>query len=283
MFNFKAHLVALSLVVALGTADPTGLGFGEVDVVFPRNDTFELMPLMPIVFAVQNPAAIGQVYPTLEYMVSSLDTPSEDKIHWAQLPIRRLPANETTTTFLHDGLANRLNTENMWEFAWTMRWTNCSTSDNGTAFDDDHGLDDQDGFHRRTSSPYQSFIFTTAKGGRQPNLTAISIGDDCGRTQALAFNVTQTLKVPTGPLRGDGVSSCALLASPAPTPRPCKVSVAPEAASSISSTLTHAECYAATPAVSCPPKSDGAAVHGPSAQVAWWTASSAWLIYNIFR
>ncbi|THC97580.1 hypothetical protein EYZ11_002935 [Aspergillus tanneri] len=82
----------------LGTTGRTGLGFGEVDVVFPRNDTFELMPLMPIGFAVQNPVGIEQVYPTLKYMVSSLNIPSEDKIHWTQLPIRSLPANKATTT-----------------------------------------------------------------------------------------------------------------------------------------------------------------------------------------
>jgi hypothetical protein len=52
MLNIKARLIALSLMANLGAADTAGLGVGEIDVIFPRNETFELMHLMPVVFAI---------------------------------------------------------------------------------------------------------------------------------------------------------------------------------------------------------------------------------------
>ncbi|KAA8652653.1 uncharacterized protein ATNIH1004_001558 [Aspergillus tanneri] len=104
-----------------------------------------------------------------------------------------------------------------------MCWTNCSTSENGTDYDNNLTDEDEDGFHRQGYEPYRRVVFTTIKGSRQANLT--------------------TLTVPAvGSLSGDGVMKCALLTSPAPAPNPCKSSVAPEAASSISSSLTRAEC-----------------------------------------
>ncbi|UNI17015.1 hypothetical protein JDV02_003395 [Purpureocillium takamizusanense] len=277
MLGFKARFLVLSLLASLAKAEEV-TGRAEVDVIFPRNDTFEPMPLMPVVFAVQNPGAIGQLYPTLQYWLAPLDSPKEGG--YQDLRIRDLPPNETTA-FLYRGIANTVNTERMWEFSWHLRWTNCSTSDNGTAFDDEHTLNDLNGFHRRTYNPLQSIIFTTRKGGLQPNLTALSTGEDCGKTQALGFDVKQYLSVPAR-LSGDGVTSCALLASPAPTPSPCKASVESEAASSISSSLTSTECRSTNPAVSCPPKDDGAAALGAGSLVAWVAAGSAWVMYNLY-
>ncbi|KAJ6445148.1 Lysine--tRNA ligase [Purpureocillium lavendulum] len=259
MFTYMACLVAISLLLGLAAADATGNA--EVDVVFPRNDTFEPMPLMPVVFAIQNPAAVRQLYPSLHYMVAPLGQPNRRKFE--SLDIRNLPVNETTA-FLYRGVPNLLDTEGMWEFSWELRWINCSTSDNGTDFDGDDTVEDLNGFHRRTYSPLQTVFFTTRQGGTQPNLTAISTGDTCDETQALGFNVRQYLQVPDA-LSNDGVTSCALLASPAPTPRPCEATLGPDAASSISASITSRECVVATPAVSCPPKDDAAAGHGVTA------------------
>ncbi|KAF4772359.1 hypothetical protein HAV15_004795 [Penicillium sp. str.  len=284
MFDLKARLLALSLVFTLVTAGSMGssFGLGEVDVVFPRNDTFEPMPLMPIVFAVQNNAALEKLYPTLRYRVSLLHQPSNATFSsFTRLPIEDLPANQTTQ-FLYNGVANLVNIEDTWKFEWNLGWTNCSTSDNGTDYDNEHGSSDQNGFHRRGYEPHGSIIFTTSKEGRQPNLTTLTTGDDCGKAQALAFNVTQTLKVPSWFQSGDYLRSCALLASPAPTPRPCRASVVPEAASSISASLTRAECFAATPAVNCPAKTNGAATNSLGVQAAWWTTGLVWLLSDTF-
>ncbi|KAJ6191329.1 exopolysaccharide inner membrane protein-like protein [Penicillium mononematosum] len=86
---------------------------------------------------------------------------------------------------------------------------------------------------------------------------------------ALAFNVTKTLRAQAGYYEG---KKCAVLESPAPTAAPCKVSIAPAAASSISSTLTAGQCIAPTPAISCPAKKGGAAINEVTSQLKWWAA-----------
>ena len=252
-----------------------GLGIGEIDVIFPRNETFELMPLMPVVFAIQNPAAIGRLYPTLSYGLWPADTPPHNQTKWTNLAVEKLPDTESSVSFLLDGIANTLNTESEWEFTWKLRWTNCSTPANGTTFHNEHGLVEEPDFAWRPYWTGKSIHFTTKKGGNQPNLTAISTGDKCDDTQVLAFNVTKTLTAPEGYLEG---RKCAVLESPAPTPAPCKVSVAPAAASSISSTLTARECTAATPAISCPAKKGGAAINEASSQLKWWAAGLVLLV-----
>ncbi|KAJ5780615.1 hypothetical protein N7457_005775 [Penicillium paradoxum] len=286
MFSFKAYLLALSLVVNLATVNATGLGLAEIDLVFPRNDTYEPMPLMPIVFAVRNNPAFQQISPSMAYRVGLLHRGKGENSTF--LPLQSLSTdqlvdNKTETQFVFFGIANQFDTENTWEFGWSMGWSNCSTSDNGTDYDNAHTRNDADGFHKRYYEAYQSIIFTTERGGRQANLTTLTTDEDCGKTPGLAFDVLQTLTIPTETFPGrsyERAPKCALLASPAPTPSPCIASMAAEAASSISSILTSHECTAATPAVSCPPKIDGAV--RSLGQGAWWIAGTAWFLCSMF-
>lgn len=104
-FNSKSCLLALGLATTLMTADPTGTA--EFDVVFPRNNTFEPMPLMPVIFVAQS----------LEYLVSLLN--GSTNASFEKVGIGELPANETMA-FLYKGFANLLDTEDMWEFSGRM-------------------------------------------------------------------------------------------------------------------------------------------------------------------
>lgn len=280
MLNLKTRLFALSLMATLGATDTTGLGLGEIDLVFPRNGTFEPTSLMPIVFGIQNPAAINRIYPTLSYGLWSSDTALGNRTNWTDLAVEKLSDTESPVSFLLDGIANDLNTENQWEFSWRLRWTNCSTPANGTTFHDEGGLVEESDFAWR---PYQlgnSILFTTKSGGAQVNLTSLTSADKCDDMQALAFNVTKTLKAPAGDLDG---SKCAVLHTPTPTPAPCKASVAPSAASSISSTLTARECTAATPVISCPAKKGGAVTNEMNPHLRWWATGFVLLLANSFR
>ncbi|OQE15404.1 hypothetical protein PENFLA_c032G09750 [Penicillium flavigenum] len=269
MFNIKARLLALGLVASLGAADTAGLGFGEVDVIFPRNGTFGPMTLAPIVFAFQNPAAIDRLYPYISYGLWPADLPNGNQTLSSNLVEEHLPNTTGTVSFLQASVANTLNTENEWEFVWKMDWTNCSTPANGTTSDVERGLAESPDVTLRNYWLGHSIRFTTKKGANQPNLTALTAGDKCSDTSALAFNVTKTLRAQADYYEGE---KCAVLESPAPTATPCKVSIAPAAASSISSTLTAGQCIAFTPAISCPAKKGGAAINEVTSQLKWWAA-----------
>ncbi|KAJ6086670.1 hypothetical protein N7467_005584 [Penicillium canescens] len=269
MFSIKARAIALSLMMSLGTADTAGLGLGEVDLIFPRNETFAPMTITPIVFGIQNPAVIDGLYPTLSYGLWSADTPPSNQTHMTYLAEEHLPNKTGPVSFLIDSIANTLNTENEWRFVWRLRWTNCSTPDNGTTSENGRGLVETDDFSWRPYEVAHSVLFTTKKGATQLNLTTLTADDKCDDAQALAFHATKTLKAPPSNLWGE---KCAVLKSPSPTPTPCKASIAPAAASSMSSSLTARYCMDPTPVISCPAKKGGASINEATSHLRWWFA-----------
>ncbi|KAJ5522071.1 hypothetical protein N7527_006186 [Penicillium freii] len=243
MFNIKARIFALVLGASIGAANTHSLGFGEVDVIFPRNGTFGPMTITPIVFAIQNPEAIDGLYPYISYGLCPV-------------------------SFIQSSIPTTLNTENEWEFVWQMDYTNCSTLANGTTSNDRRGLAEKPEINLNSPWASRSIRFTTKKGANQPNLTALTASDKCGDTSALAFNVTQSLRPQSGYYEE---KECAVLESPA-SPTPCKVSISPAAASSMSSSLTARYCLDPTPIISCPAKNGGAAINDVSSRLKWWAA-----------
>ncbi len=234
-------LSLLTLGFAASSAAAATKGNAEVDVIFPRNDTFAPTPLMPVVFAVQNPAVAQQLNLRLNYRVIPYGHPNATT-DYQRVRLNALPNNDTTF-YAHDFVSDIFNKEGTWEFFWQLRWNNC------TSTDDDEGRH----FSRDTEEPVNSFVFTTHQDGSKPDLVAISSGDKCGDTQGIGFEVQDVLDVPP-PQNADLLTSCAHVAVPAPTPTPCSAAVPSEAAESISSRITQAACLASTPVVSCPAK-----------------------------
>ncbi|KAM3530048.1 hypothetical protein MY4038_005132 [Beauveria bassiana] len=229
-------LSLLSIAAAARTAVAATTGNAEVDVIFPRNDTFALTSLLPVVFAVQNPAVAQQLNLRLHYRVipyghSNTTTPYE------RVRLDALPSNDTTF-YVQDFVAGAFDRQGIWEFFWQLRWNNCTATK-----DDD--------FARDTEEPVRSFVFTTHNDGSKPDLVALSSGEQCGNTQAIAFEVQDVLNVPP-PQNADSLTSCAHVAAPAPTPTPCSAAVPSESAESISSRMTEAACLSASPVISCP-------------------------------
>lgn len=267
MFNIKARLFALVLGASIGAANTHGLGFGEVDVIFPRNGTFGPMTITPIVFAIQNPEAIDGLYPYISYGLWRADLPPRNQTLDTHVVTSHLRNTTDPVLFLQSSIPTTLDTENEWEFVWKMDYTNCSTSANRTTSND--GLAEKPEVNLDSPWAGRSIRFTTKKGANQPNLTALTAGDKCGDTSALVFNVTKSLRAQSGYYEG---KKCAVLESPAPTPTPCKVSISPAAASSMSSSLTARYCADPTPIISCPAKKGGAAINDVSSGLKWWAA-----------
>lgn len=132
MLSIKARLLTLSRMATQGAANTHGLGVGEIDVIFPRNETFEPMQLMPVVFAVRNPEVIDGLFPTLGYGLWPADTPPHNQTDWTTLASEELPDTNGSVSFLLDSIANTVNTENEWKFVWKLKWANCSLPANGT-------------------------------------------------------------------------------------------------------------------------------------------------------
>ncbi|KAJ5415833.1 hypothetical protein N7465_004528 [Penicillium sp. CMV-2018d] len=268
MFSIKARLFALVLGASIGAANTHSLGFGEVDVIFPRNGTFGPMTITPIVFAIQNPEAIDGLYPYISYGLWQADLPPKNQTLDTHVVTSHLQNTTGPVSFIQSSIPTTLDTEDEWEFVWQMDYTNCSTLANGATSNDRRGLAEKPEVNLNSPWASRSIRFTTKKGANQPNLTALTAGDKCGDTSALAFNVTQSLRPQSGYYEE---KECAVLESPA-SPTPCKVSISPAAASSMSSSLTARYCLDPTPIISCPAKNGGAAINDVSSRLKWWAA-----------
>ncbi|TQV98248.1 hypothetical protein IF1G_02328 [Cordyceps javanica] len=249
----KPSLLTLGIAARAAAAAGGVKGHAEVDVLFPRNDTFAPTPLLPIVFAVQNPAVARQLNLRLSYRVIPHGRP-DAATDYERVRLNALPG-DGATFYAHDLVTGLLDAEGTWEFFWQLRWNNCTSSSSSSSSSEEHGADGH--FARDTQEPVQSFIFTTHKGGSEPDLVAVGGEDRCGNAQGVGFEVLDVLDVPP-PQNADMLTSCAHLALPAPTPTPCSAAVPSEAAQSISSRITQAACLAATPVVSCPPEGSAA-------------------------
>ncbi|KAJ3490649.1 hypothetical protein NLG97_g5736 [Lecanicillium saksenae] len=248
----------LALGIVASRADAAAKGNTEVDVMFPYNGTFAPTPLLPIVFAIQNPEVAQKLNLRLNYRVIPYGHPNVTT-DYERVRLNALPNGEATF-YARDFVSGIFNKEGTWEFFWQLRWNNCTSTEDG---DGKH-------FSRDTEEPVNSFVFSTHRDGRKPDLVASNSSDDCKHFQGIAFEVQGLLDVPP-PQNADMLTSCAHVAVPAPTPSPCRASIPSDAIESISSRITKAACLVATPVVSCPAQDSASGRTAVSAAAVAWS------------
>lgn len=231
----------------------------EVDLVFPRNDTYAPTALFPIVFAFQNAA-----------LAPSLD-PGFDLTLWDSTFTTGQPLSLDlkNTNFSSDPTyvytyVTTLNTTNSstaasYSLSWAFSAGNCSETNGAQTIGG--------GFRDNT------VVFTIQSGAQQPDLVAATTetgSASCANMSHFAFNLTGTLGV-TQPAKYDGRDTCAVFSDVEPLVpgNPCAVQLSSATASSILVSLTASACKADQPVVSCESKS--------SAGRAWNTKSAGYM------
>jgi hypothetical protein len=210
----------------------------EVDLVFPRNETYTPTPYFPVVFGIQN-AELAQ-HLRLQIDVSlwnDSDTfSSSSKLYTEDLIAANFSSAEPY--FAYSFTYNRFEVEGRWRIHWNLYYSSC--------------LEDEDGIHRgktkSNASDAQITYFTIKNDGRPIDLVAITADDKtCPPEQGTIIEVTtETVKVaelvPT-PFQPN-FETCAVVATtnPTPTPNPCLVKVDAAAAASIATSLWLHRC-----------------------------------------
>lgn len=218
LFAKAALLVAGSMTALANTPNVLpDSGIFEVDLLFPRNETYTPQALMPIVWALQNPF---------------LGVPAQATIFWAlwegnnftgpgsiSQGLLELTVG-TDLSITEPALFNRIvNTISYPEGTWTLSWeisvSNCTPSANPQPI---------------TLS--NTVIFNTSSSGQTPDLVAATSPDKCGKAEGFAFNVMSS-----------NSSLCAGIGpTPTTTTNPCGATINPSAASSIAADATAMAC-----------------------------------------
>ncbi|KAJ5522065.1 hypothetical protein N7527_006180 [Penicillium freii] len=268
--SFRRASFLLAAAWALPAAAVTFPQTVEVDLIFPRNETYAPSEVFPIVFAFQNAA-----------LIPSLD-PSFDINLWVNVEHNTsiLPANIDLTAVNFSSaavgdqplyvytFATNLNTTNngadavtLYNLVWAFGAGNCSGDDrSATTFGG--------GFES------SNVIFTIAQSGAAPeisnNASTSTNASACTGLSHLAFNVTGTLPV-ADTRKWDGHNTCAVFSDTTPTPvgSPCAATADASAAASISAAATSKACAAFSPAISCPSKKSIAVALSAYTASAW--------------
>ena len=182
----------------------------EVDMIFPRNETYAPGPFMPVVFAIQNSAIAAPLDIYITWSVYQLDGNASSS---GVLDLR--DANFTRADpFFVFGLAQRVNgTKGHWAATWDFGFQNCS-------------MRTQAGKNYTTISQnlaYSSIEFTTKPDAPAPNL--VQSPEACVGSKGVVINIAETLPV-SSLSTNDGHDSCHVLASPpSVTGNSCSVTV----------------------------------------------------------
>ncbi|KAJ5782629.1 hypothetical protein N7457_004403 [Penicillium paradoxum] len=230
IFRTSWLLVALQALRS-SAATPTLPEVLEVDLIFPRNDTFAPTALTPVVFAVQNSDLISILDLQLSWNIRPISSE-----RWGVSDGMKLNLGETynDTYFVHSS-TEQLNMEGIWRLSWTLSFLNC-TSVNGSAQNSRFGIGDELYFSTRNDTQAQDLAAATEEG-------------TCAKLPSSTLNVTRLLDASGGdyPER----SSCAAIPSSAPEPSPCKVKMDSAAALSLSASITATACARTGAMIKC--------------------------------
>lgn len=228
------------LVVCLGVAHAAAsnaTGIVEVDLVFPRNETYAPMPLLPVVFAFQNSELASLLNPKISFVIWDRNNMSDSVV--STIYDMRWANYSSSDPYFEYRAFTKFNTEGVWMLTWDVGLDSC-TEDSFSTFGDN-----------RLAANYTSgFVIFTTKGTAQ-EVDLVSATSNCSGDAGATINITSTLDVPAR-VDWDGGETCAVVASSTPAPDPCQAKIDSAAASSISSSMTSQVCRGTAPPVACP-------------------------------
>ncbi|KAK8852326.1 hypothetical protein PGQ11_014805 [Apiospora arundinis] len=243
-------LLAACAVGGVRAASPTS-GVMELDLAFPRNQTYAPAARLPVVFAYQNPELATALNARVSFTAWNWDD-MRNNVAGATFSLDQANLS-SRDPFLQYGYFGGFEAEGHWLLTWTVDWDNCT--------EDSLALTNTN--KRITHSIIsQAIHFSTNHSAPKIDLVAATNNKDCPRELGLTFNVTGALKVPAW-VDWSGGDHCAKVAESMPTPSPCRVQIDSAAASSMAASMTAKACankgVAPPEGVECPPEDKSSA------------------------
>lgn len=226
----------------------------EVDLIFPRNDTYAPAQLIPIVFAIQNTKAAKSATGIIRWNIYDLEaeklTGKLTGVDQDDAYFNTLNISDSDPYFTRQATSKIFNRTGTWLLKWEFLTSNCTKSAfNGQTVQNLVSID-------------KRIVFTTKTGSPQPNIASDSStqrNDTCDSTQGVAVKILTTL--PTdGSADFLDTNTCSVLDGEFRNGNPCGVHIDAATAANISSSITARACASnSIPAESCPRKHDSAA------------------------
>ncbi|KAI0809652.1 hypothetical protein GGR55DRAFT_648732 [Xylaria sp. FL0064] len=183
----------------------------EFDSVFPRNNTYSPVDLMPIMFSVQN----SSVASSLGFVVTWVLAIADDDDQYISQDSGRIDLAfadyRDSDPYFAIHYTNLRKIEGIYRMTWSL---------------------DADYCHANSShASVNNFTFTIKKGAKEPDLVASTLPDTCQTIQSVPFTKSEA-------------GTCPVLGG---APNPCALNITQERASSISAAITESACMPDNP------------------------------------
>lgn len=226
----------------------------EVDLMFPRNETYAPQALMPVVFALQNPALIASIGSySISWSLTRDDNSSvPGSINGAVFEGNLAAQSSQVEPYYDTASVNTMAyPDSSWTLSWFVNSLNCTPL-----------LAGYDPYHREYNG---SVTFATKKGAQLPDLVAATAPGACDSATGIAFDVLSVTKGRCASL-GPYVSGSA---------NPCGASLNATGASSITAEATAFACSVKEkplhPNVTCPKSTDSSSADRSKASAYAWS------------
>lgn len=230
--NMFFWIMLLASLIAANNSNDTASDFGplEVDLIFPRNNTYAPTQLLPIVFATRKPGNLTRntiMAANVDFKISRLgDDPN--KTFYDEVDLKPY-GDDKGVEFSYQGFLNA-SVEGTWVFSYRVSWVNCTALSQV-----------QDGDTIGLNALYENTVTFTTKNGAQPlDLTAAFNKDTCARSQSVTAQIDFLQTIPDG-YTGAG-HYCSVMKDAAPPLQSCNVVLSPERADAIMKRLNESIC-----------------------------------------
>lgn len=250
-WSVVALLACLGAIVDAATSEIV-----EIDLVFPRNETYAPTDSLPVVLAFQNAKLLPDLFPQIRYTIRNhANLLGDDAASFSYLNLRWADLSGQEPHF-EAAFFKDFATEGHWQLQWQVFLQSCDQD----SFIDSSGTR---GAHGIGNQSVSSLDFTIKNGGQPADLVAATAGNKaCPEQLGLAVNIT-TLEV--------AGETCGVMASTTPTPSPCQVKIDSAVAASISASWAARLCDSLMPPADC--TAESASQRLAVAAVASWAAA----------
>ncbi|KAL2675732.1 hypothetical protein Neosp_011923 [[Neocosmospora] mangrovei] len=230
------HLASLAcwfLLFSSGVAEVqnNSTGLVEIDLVFPRNETYNPSLLMPIVFSYRNIELVPLLRPIITYSIRRYsDFGGDSLFDEEEAP---LVNHSSSDPYLkHSFYVSDFDTEDTWHLAFHVLWTSCVKNGEGSLGFDPYTV-------LQTNLTNVAIVFTTKGPSKQIDLVVATSNQTCAAPAGIAIDIASIDKTlySTGEKEED---RCPWVTSPPTKAESCAVTIGTAAASSISASMTSA-------------------------------------------
>ncbi|KFZ06234.1 hypothetical protein V501_07602 [Pseudogymnoascus sp. VKM F-4519 (FW-2642)] len=215
----------------------------EVDLVFPRNETYAPTTWFPVVFAFQNAERARLLNPHISYTIRNWDDMLGNDGASFSHDLRLANWSSHDPYFVYNYFHDVFAKEGSWWLTWHVTWESCNEVPFSAGLSRDM---------IRNSSSW-SVLFTTKNSAQEIDLVAVTNNKTCPAELGVVINVTDTtMTVPFG-VDWSGGDTCAVVASSTPTPtaNPCQVKIDSVVVASMSASLAATLCRGIDPPANC--------------------------------